>query len=88
MKTEFKAFLQLTPEQKRILLQALDYKIDEQGFVLTATNRKVICPYTHHPVRLETASVLPGSTIIINTSLVTLSEYISDYLEPEDDLLV
>jgi len=80
----FKGYLKLNDEQKSILLKALDYGIDSKGFIIeTKTNKKVLCKYTNKPVSLNNASILPGSTIIINTSLITLSEYTSEYLESE-----
>lgn len=81
----FKEFISLSAEQKLILLQALDYNIDSNGFVVDKTNKKVKCKYSNKPVLFNDASILPGSTIIINTSLITLSEYISDYLEKSEE---
>jgi len=83
---DFKQFLNLNAEQKLVLLKALDFDVDSRGFIVESANKKVICPYSKMPVKLENASILPGSTIIINTSLITLSEYISEYLESEEDL--
>lgn len=83
----FKKFLKLDNPQKQVLLKALDYELDSNGFIIDLNNKKVICPYSKKPIRLENASILPGSTVIINTSLITLSEYVSDYLETPEDLL-
>jgi len=81
----FKGFVKLTDEQKLNLLKALDYDVDSKGFIIdTKTGKKIVCKYTEKPVLFKDASILPGSTIIVNTSLITLSEYIYDYLEPEE----
>ncbi len=81
---KFIKFLKLEDEQKRILLNALDFSFDPKDYVIDGIGKKVICPYSNKPVKFQNASILPGSTIIINTSLITLSEYISEYLEPEE----
>lgn len=83
----FKNFVKLNDEQKLILLKSLDYDLDDNGYVVDKNNKKVLCPYSNQPVLFKNASVLPGSTVIINTSLITISEYISEYLEPDEDVL-
>ncbi len=82
----FKKFIKLSDEQKFMLLQALGYNVDSNGFIVDKSNTKVKCDYSKSPVLFKNASILPGSTIIVNTSLITLSEYISDHLEnPEEE---
>lgn len=85
MISNFKKFLKLDDNQKLILLKALDYDVDEEGFVIDSNKKNVICKYTNQPVHFNTASILPGSTIIINTSLLTLSEYVTEYLESDEE---
>ena len=81
----FKAFLKLNNKQKLVLLKALDFDIDSNNFIVDSKKKKVICPYTKRPIQFNNASIHPGSTIIINSSLITTSEYISDYLEKEEE---
>lgn len=85
-KKNLKEFLKLNDEQKLVLLRSLDYNLDSMSFIVDPNGDKVICPYSNRPVKFKDASILPGSTVIINTSLITLSEYITDYLEPEGEL--
>lgn len=80
----FKKFISLTDAQKLFLLKSLDYNLDENGYVVDQNNKKVICRYSKQPVLFKNASILPGSTIIVNTSLISISEYITDYLEPDE----
>lgn len=78
----FKRFLSLNKEKKELLLLALGYRIDEKGFICWSdTGRKVRCKYTKRPVHFNEASILPGSTIVINTTPTSLSKYIEEYLE-------
>jgi ABC-type taurine transport system ATPase subunit len=82
----FKGFLKLNDIQKLTLLKLLDYNVDNNKFIIDSDGKKVICPYSKRPVKFENASILPGSTIIINTSLITMSEYVSDYLESTEEI--
>ena len=69
-------------EQKKILLKALGYGINEHGFIIEENTKKIVwCRYTNKPVKFDQASILPGSTIIINTTPIALSSYIEEFLE-------
>ena len=87
MNEEFKAFIELPEEAKLVLLKSLGYDVDNKGYILDSNNKKkVICKYSKKPVHFKDASILPGSTIIINTNLITMSQYVCEYLEPCEDL--
>jgi hypothetical protein len=78
----FKKFTNLDNNAKRILLKALGYGTDSKGFVIWAdSGKRVRCKYTKRPVHFYESSVLPGSTIVINTTPTSLSKYIEEYLE-------
>jgi len=83
----FRNFISLSDEQKLVLLKSLDYDVDHNGYIVDKNNKKVMCKYSNQPVLFKNASILPGSTVIVNTSLITISEYISDYLEADEDVL-
>ena len=83
----FKKFISLNDEQKLVLLKSLDYDVDNKGYIVDKNNKKIVCVYSNQHVLFKNASILPGSTIIVNTSLITISEYISEYLEPGEDVL-
>ena len=74
-------FEKLTEDKKLILLKALGYDVNENGFILNDKKKYHICPYTNMRVLFKNASILPGSVVIINTSSLTLSEYITDYVD-------
>lgn len=80
---KFQGFVSISPSQKRILLKALGYDVDAQGYVVydTRDRKRVVCKYTDSEVEFASASVLPGSTIVINTTPLSLSAYIEEYLE-------
>lgn len=78
---DFQKFMSLSDLQKRILLKALGYDLDAEGFIIDENRSRIICKYSRVEVPFESASILPGSTIIINTSPYTISKYIEEYLE-------
>jgi len=80
----FKGFLKIKDSEKKILLKSLGYDVLDSDFVvIEGTKKPVWCRYTNRPVIFSEASVLPGSTIIINTTPVSLSSYIEEFLEED-----
>ena len=78
----FKKFISLEPIKKKILLDALGYSIDNRGFVVDEKSKKrVWCKYSKRAVHFNEAAVLPGSTIVIKSTPISLSSYIEEYLE-------
>lgn len=76
------SFIEMNDTERELLLDILNYEVDKEGFVVDKrTKRHHICPMSNTKVRINDSSILPGSTIIINTSALTLSEYFSRYLE-------
>lgn len=71
----------LNEKQKTVLLKALDYSVDKNGIILDKTGRPHICPYTKKEVLFKNASIMSGSVIVMNTSSLTISEYITDYVD-------
>ena len=77
-------FVELTNEEKKLLLDILDFEINKEGIIFEkGTGKPYICPITEERVHFKNASILPGSTVIINTSALTLAEYFSKFLEKE-----
>jgi len=77
-----KKIINLPKNEKLILLKALGYTIDSEDYIINETDRKrVEDKYSNCFVKLDNASVLPGSTIIIDTNSFSLSEYFEEYRE-------
>jgi hypothetical protein len=75
-------FLSISDDEKKVLLDILGYDIDDSDLIIKRDTQKPhICPITKREVYLKDASILPGSAIVINTSAISLAEYISEYLE-------
>ncbi|MCX9010146.1 MAG: hypothetical protein OIN66_03385 [Candidatus Methanoperedens sp.] len=81
--TEIK-FEEIGIEEKKILLDILGYEIGEAGIILDKeTKKEHICPITETVVFIENASILPGSTVVINTSELSLAEYFTRFVEKQ-----
>lgn len=75
-------FEEIGIEEKKILLDILGYEVGEAGIILDKnTKKKHICPITESVVFIENASVLPGSTVVINTTELSLAEYFTMFVE-------
>ena len=75
-------FLDITYDEKRILLDCLGYSVKEDNYIInTKTGDYHTCPITRERVLFENASILPGSALVINTTPLTISEYLSEYIE-------
>lgn len=80
-------FEKINIEEKKILLDILGYAVDENGMVLNKEkNEKHICPITKEVVFIENASVLPSSTLVINTSELSVAEYFTKFIEDTENL--
>jgi len=78
MEKEKTKVLNLTDEEKKVLLDALDHGVDNEGYVIDSEGNRVIDRYSDIPIKLERASILPGSTVIIDTNSFSISEYFED----------
>ncbi len=75
-------FSELTPDEKKIVLDALGFGIDENGNVMGHVDKiPVKDPITNEPIKFENANILPGSTIILDNNPVSLAFYFARYYE-------
>lgn len=75
-------FEKLNLDEMHTFLDIIGYETDEDGVIIDKeTKEEYISPVTEQTVFIENASVLPGSTIIVDTSELSLSEYFTKYLE-------
>lgn len=75
-------FIDITEDEQKLLLDSLGYDVNTEGVIIDRnTNKPHKCPITKKKVYLKNASILPGSLVIINTSPLTLAEYLSRYVE-------
>ncbi len=77
-------FFDIGDTEKELLLDILNFDVDENGIIIErGTGSPHICPITREKVRFNDASILPGSTVLINTSAISLSEYFSRFLDQD-----
>ncbi|MFC2163221.1 hypothetical protein ACFLRF_06020 [Candidatus Altiarchaeota archaeon] len=77
-KIEEVRLLDLSEKEKEIYLDILGYQVDSDGFI-TKNGDVVTCPYTDEKVEFKKASILPGSTVIMNTNTMTLAHYLAEF---------
>lgn len=72
-------FVNIKDDEKKIILDILGYEVGKDGLILLKENKKAhICPLTEEKVYFKDASILPwNSNIVINTTALTISEYLS-----------
>ncbi|MBS1263228.1 MAG: hypothetical protein MAG715_00400 [Methanonatronarchaeales archaeon] len=74
-------FHDLGEGEKIELLKALGYDADEDGYIVDRDGDPYTERYSGEEIRLENASILPGSTVIVDTNALSLSRYIGEYLD-------
>ena len=75
-------FEEIGIEEKKVLLDVLGYEVDDNGIIFDkSTQKEHVCPVTGDPVFVENASILPGSTIVIKTTDLSLAEYFTNFVE-------
>lgn len=72
-------FVEVSEEDKKVILDVLGYEVNGEGLVLKkGTKEPVICPYSKEEINFKDASILPwNSHILINYSVLSLSEYLT-----------
>jgi len=70
------------PREFRVaLLKELGYGVDREGFVIDDKGKKVVDKYSDKQVRIDNMAVFPGSTVIMDDNLLSISSYIEEYEE-------
>jgi hypothetical protein len=76
-------FKNIDIEERKVLLDILGYEVGDGGIILNKnTKEQHKCPYTDEVVFIENASIMPGSTMVINTTELSLAEYLTQHIEP------
>ncbi len=75
-------FEEIGIEERKILLDILGYEVGDGGMILNKkTKEKHVCPITGDVVFVENVSILPGSSVVIKTSELSLAEYFTRFVE-------
>lgn len=72
-------FEELGNEEKKLLLSAYNYEVDDNGIIIDSLLKEpLMSPESQKPIKLENASLLPGSMKIIDTTLLTISKFLRE----------
>ncbi len=74
------SLLQTSVETRLKVLKKLGFTIDNEGYVIDSKTQEILkCVYGDDSVHIESAAILPGSTLIINANLLTMSQYFLEH---------
>jgi len=65
-------------ESKIALLKELDFDSDGE-YVLDSEGNKVLDRYLEIPIRVNNMVILPGSTIILDDNILSISKYMEEF---------
>ncbi len=75
-------FAELTDDEKKVLLSAHGYGVDEEGRIYdTLLKENIISNRTNQPLTLKDAAFMPGSLKIIDSDPLTISRYLREKIE-------
>jgi len=79
-------FEELGKEEKELLLKAYKYEVNSEGVIVDSLLKEpVISQDTQRPIKLESASLLPGSMRIIDTTPLTISKFLREKIELKEN---
>ncbi|MBW2994100.1 hypothetical protein KY315_01615 [Candidatus Woesearchaeota archaeon] len=78
-------FEELDVEGKKLLLNAYNYEVDEEGIIIDATLKEpVISKDTQQLITLKNVSLLPGSLNLLDTTPLTISKFLREKIESKN----
>ena len=75
-------FQELTDDEKKLLLSAFSYAVNENGEIIDSLlNEKIPSKITNKPLTINEAALLPGSLKVTDSDPLTISKYIREMIE-------
>ncbi len=73
-------------EEKKLLLRAYNFEVNEEGVIIDyLLNEPLISNETRRPIKLENASLIPGSLKIVDTTPLTISKLLREKEELKEN---
>jgi len=69
---------EISTESKIALLKELDFDSDGE-YVLDLDGNKILDRYLEIPVKISNMVILPGSTIILDDNILSISQYMEEF---------
>ncbi|MFO8110596.1 MAG: hypothetical protein R6U17_08805 [Thermoplasmata archaeon] len=70
-------YLEINEENRKVILELFDKGIDEEGYIVDETGKRVTCPYTKEQIRSDDFSILPGSATFVKNRSYCFAEHIA-----------
>mgnify|MGYP001592701094 CR=1 FL=1 len=74
-------FEELSDEEKKVLLSAFNYRVNENGEIIDTLLNEPVRSNINKPLTIKDAALLPGSLKIIDSDPLTLSKYLREEIE-------
>ncbi len=69
---------EISTESKIALLKELDFDSDGE-YVLNSEGNKILDRYLEIPIKVNNMVILPGSTIILDDNILSISKYMEEF---------
>lgn len=77
-------FAELGDAEKKVLLSAFGYSVDENGVIFDSLmNEPVPSPTTRKPILLKDAALVPGSLKMLDSDPLSISRYLREEIEKQ-----
>jgi len=73
-----KETITVSKEEKKVFLEMLGFSISDKGNLMK-DNKLHVCPITKQPLSLDRAAIVPGSTLVIDDSVVSFADYFAQH---------
>ena len=78
-------FEELSDEEKKLLLNAFSYDVDDEGFIIDkALNERLFSNDTKRFISFDNAGLVPGSLKIIDTTPLTISKFLREKIDSDN----
>jgi hypothetical protein len=75
-------FEEISDEQKKLLLSAFGYSVDQEGYIIDSLlARKVISQETRQPFTLKNTTFVQGSLRLIDSDPLVVSRYLREEVD-------
>ena len=69
-------YINITDSNRELILELFDKTTDGAGYIVeSATEKKIICPYSKKSIHIKDFSILPGTATFVNNFPFCFAEH-------------